>query len=108
MSNLTCEQFKALIELYNLKYVCRNYDIYCDSYCMEYDEGCHCGFQNNGIYCVNYFRYALALFSVVICLFLLCACFCYGCMKCWCKGDPIKQHKFYSMFSISEFYNISR
>ena len=65
MSNLTCEQFRILVQLYNLNYMCLNYDIECQKYCMEHNN-CYCSCLNDQIYCVNHYDYAWRLFSVLI------------------------------------------
>jgi len=85
MSNLTCEQFKILVQLYNLNYMCLNYDIKCQKYCMEHNN-CYCSCLNDQIYCVNYYDYVWRLFSVLISALFFAYC-CYKCIIFFCRSN---------------------
>jgi hypothetical protein len=89
MSDITCEQFTILIQLYNLKYMCLNYDIYCQQYCIE-NSNCYCHCADNQIYCVAHHYYAWRLFSVLLTA-LIVSCCCYGCIMFF-KRQSIEQN----------------
>lgn len=78
MSNLTCEQFKILVQLYNLKYMCLTYDIVCQNDCMEHDN-CYCQCTDDQIFCVSHHYFFWRLFSVLLTAMFV-SCCCYGCI----------------------------
>jgi hypothetical protein len=80
MTNISCDQFKYLLQIYKLTYICSNYDINCDSYC-ETNEDCDCYCMNDNIYCAkNTYFYAWRILSTLL-VILLFVCCCYGCIK---------------------------
>ena len=86
MENFTsCQQFMHLIELYKLNYICTNYNVNCDNYCMtdvNYNNNynCYCYCDNDQIYCINSYHYYSRLFSVLFVglLFSSLCCMCYN------------------------------
>jgi len=83
MESITCNQFINLIHIYTIKYICNNYDIYCDDYCLSNDSGCYCYCNDNNIYCYNRYYYYYRLFSVLFTAFLfsLCCMMTYMCYR---------------------------
>lgn len=77
MSNLTCEQFKILLHLYNLNYICNTYDNVCHDNCVN--DNCYCYCADNQIYCLDHYYYAWRLFSVLL-IAIIFSCCCYGCI----------------------------
>lgn len=74
MNNLTmCQQIPFLLNVYTIQYICQNYNIYCDDYCMsmnDADNNCYCHCLNDDIYCYNrnyyLFKFLLAIFTGLV------------------------------------------
>ncbi len=93
--NLSCFQFSSLINTYTLAYICNNYDVYCDDYCMtDTSNKCYCYCDNDNIYCYEH-NYFLQRFFSVLFFGLLFACICYcifiSICNC-CNNNYIKQN----------------
>jgi hypothetical protein len=83
--NLSCFQFSSLINTYTLSYICNNYDIYCDNYCLtDTLNKCYCFCDLDKIYCYEHTYYLQCFFSVLF-FGLLVACMCYYFLICICK-----------------------
>jgi hypothetical protein len=87
MNNLTmCQQFLSLVEIYTIQYICLNYNIYCDDYCLndiDYNCYCYCDNDNDNIYCYNRYYYLTKFFTVIFFALLfsvICVCF-YNCFR---------------------------
>ena len=78
--NITCSKFKFLMNLYQIPYICNNYDINCDDYCITYiSNNCYCFCDTNEVYCVNRYYYYYKFLSVLLfaLLFSVFCCVCY-------------------------------
>ena len=110
MSALTCEEFKILFQLYNLKYMCSTYDIVCQNYCLEHND-CYCYCSDNQIYCVNHYYYAWRLLSVLLTAIFV-SCCCYGCIMFFTGRQTNKDTNVYThqenspeMFTLPPYNN---
>lgn len=86
--NFSCFDFSSLINTYTLAYICNNYNIYCDDYCMtditDTINRCYCCCDSDKIYCYEH-NYFLQRFFSVLFVGLLFACVCYFFLICICK-----------------------
>jgi len=89
--NLSCTQFSFLTNIYTLSYICANYDVYCDDYCItDTLNKCYCYCDSNKIYCYEHNYFLQRFFSVLFVgiLFALC-CYCF--LICLCKPKRYSQ-----------------
>ena len=101
--NLSCTQFSFLTQINTIAYLCNNYDIYCDNYCLtDTLNKCYCYCDSDKIYCYEYTYYLQRFFSVLFFgLFVACMCYYFLIYICKCfrvlkdnKRDNNRDYKY--------------